>query len=769
MYEKALKDGVEKDRSIRVNIVGNYKQGKTSLTKRLLGNKVRRIKSTNGVDIEHYTCFKTDAGKLKYRKAEYHISDIAERLASAALNSELSTSTLVGSQCKQQTTFYMSTDIQRFEHCASDKDTKRKQICSDTQLTAVLSEKEIDTFTKALNRKASPSKENIATVFDIWDFGGQYVFYATHTIFHSKRAIYLLVFDLSSNLKSVVIDKDFPAESNDRNMEYFLQFWMQSIHSFVGSEDGTEPKVILVGTHKDKIKGSTERKKRYIEKYFDDVRKLFDGTKMLKCLYHEDFAIDNTDSKDASITALRETICTLGNEEKNMLEIPTKWIQLEKSLKERKHIEILSLEWVMAIDRENDYPLGDLEQVKLFLKYHHEKGTFIYFDEEPISEYVVLDPQYLIDAFKKLITSERFATTDPEIRPAWKMLFTDARLEKCLVDRQWGQDGLFLEYQEILLAFLTKHLIVSEATIFNEITETSTGLGWYVVPSLLRNYPEKHDMQDFLLGKEQTHIRLIISFKYSHIVQTIYHRFIAALIAKWSIVKTSRKTLIFTNLCVVRLDRNHAGIAEMKLSGIELTVVNLCPSLQVEGGKADIFRRYSEAVIIHEFKRLRDKKENSPPYTLMCRCNHRSHGMKGSVNIATIEELNNEKLVPCLDLSDHALDADKAKSEWFQDCRKPISVPNVYLNDKLLGKLSHCIGENWQLLGYELGLTRVQLEHITEDHTNSTLMKIYYMLNTWCRQMPATATLENLVRAMQNCQALSVEWDELRNIVDGIV
>ncbi|XP_053386689.1 uncharacterized protein LOC123537934 isoform X2 [Mercenaria mercenaria] len=810
LYEKALKDGIEQDRSVRVNIVGNYKQGKTSLTKRLLGQNVRGVKSTNGIEIEHYTCYKKDGGQFTYRKTEGEKSDIVKRLVSAALNKELKGEKHVEVQQplqavalqensisdkqkrKQQPTRSIKTTYKPLGQSVYDTDQNRKQDCTgklsdfgnasesnyraddgNEKAKRVLTNKEIDSFSKALSKKTSKSPVNMPATFDIWDFGGQYIFYATHTIFHSRRAIYLLVFDLSLDLKTVVFDDEFPAESNNRNMEFFLQFWMQSIHSFVGSADGTQPKVILVGTHKDQVRGNADEKRRFIKNYFDDVRQLFDGTKMLMHLHPDDFPVDNTDPQDASVAALKETIGKIGNEETNILEIPAKWIQLEKSLKEKKHLKILSLDHVMAIDSENEFPLRSLEQAKLFLRYHHSKGTFVYFDEEPISQYVVLDPQYLIDAFKTLITSERFCLTDPEIRPIWKKLLTEARLEKKLIEWQWSQfenkANLFHQYRDILLAFLTKHHIISEAKQFDETTGTSSALGWYIVPSLLRDHSKKADIQEFLQGKKQSRIRLVMFFELSQIVPTIYHRYIAAVIAKWPIVHTGRQSLIFADICVVRLNANHAGVAEMKYSGIELTVVSLIPSLDVDGKQADIFKRFSEAVIIHEFRKLQDDTEHIQPYILQFRCNHESHGQNGSINTESVAQLDGNKLIACPDVSTHDLYAEEAKLEWFQDCKNLIFVPNTQLNDKLLSKLSHCIGENWQLLGYELGLTRVQIEHIVEDHPNSTLMKIYYMLKEWSHQIPNMATLDVLVQVMQSCPTLSIQWDGIRNIVDGIV
>ncbi|XP_053375700.1 ras-like protein rasG [Mercenaria mercenaria] len=68
VFERALRDGKEKDRSIRINIVGNYRQGKTSLVRRLLGKKVTDVSSTDGIDVIHYNCHRTEDGKLSLKK-----------------------------------------------------------------------------------------------------------------------------------------------------------------------------------------------------------------------------------------------------------------------------------------------------------------------------------------------------------------------------------------------------------------------------------------------------------------------------------------------------------------------------------------------------------------------------------------------------------------------------------------------------------------------------------------------------------------------------
>ncbi|XP_053375689.1 uncharacterized protein LOC123535374 isoform X2 [Mercenaria mercenaria] len=789
LYEKALQAGKEKDKSIRVNIVGNFRQGKTTLMRRLLGQKIQGIKSTDGIVVEHYKCKKDRDGKLRYTKADdIDKSEYVKRLVSVAVGeknkaTEKQTQSLTESKVSHETKpMVLESSVHEDDRdLQSDLNAETKSVSSNENETvdefsnkiSILSPEEKGAFAKALKtNRASPLKER-QTVFDIWDFGGQYIFYATHTIFHSKRAIYLLVFDLTLDLNQCILDEQYPSESENRNMKYFMQFWMSSIHSFVGSADGSLPKVILVGTHKDKLRGKKHEKERYIKTYFEDIRQIFDGTNLSNHIHSDDFAVDNTDSKDPSLNALREAIIRTGDELSETVEIPLKWIQLEKSLLERKHLKLISVKFVMAIDSGNEFPLGDMEQIKVFLRYHHAKGTLVYFDEEPISEYVVLDPQYLIDAFKCIITSERFCTNEPEIRPLWKTLLSEGRLEKQLIDRQWGKPenelDMFMENKEILLSFLVKHHIISEAKTFDENAKVSTGLGWFVVPSLLSDHSSRTEKIEFLNGKKLTKLYFVIFFNSSPIVCTVYHRLVSAALGKWPVAKTGKKTLLFKDMCIVRLNEDHAGILEIRHDSIEMTVVSLCHATNVNSEEADSFRRFLESVTAHEFQKLRSTEETSDkPYTIMFRCNHDSHDATGSENLISMDDMRRGKVVPCPDLMPHDIDMEMAKEEWFQDNKKMTAIPDSQLTGKLLSSLSQCIGENWQLLGLELGLTQVKIDHIFEDHPRSAVMRIYAMLQKWCQEDVDKATLPVLIETLQRCTHVHVDWDNLRNVIDEL-
>ncbi|XP_053400312.1 probable serine/threonine-protein kinase pats1 [Mercenaria mercenaria] len=707
---------------------------------------------TNGIDIDRYHCEHTRDGAFLYRKVSLTSDgrDFISRIISIA----------------------QSIEAKRKESVASDGSTSENEEGgipdeSDVDFSKDIEKnEELQSFLREIRSGKMSEESDLREQLYIWDFGGQYVFYATHTMFHCSRAIYLLVFDLSRKLEDNIKDELFPTETGDKTMEYFIKFWMNSIHAFVGSSDASHPPVILVGTHKDKLEGDDEIKRKTASAYFNKVRELFDDTDVHNHIQIDDFAIDNTSPNDEEIINLRKLIIIIGKRKEFKAEIPAKWIPLEKSLNKLTHENIITFDEVKEIDAKNEFSLGDEEQIKLFLQYHHIKGTLVYFDEDPISGHIVLNPQYLVDAFKCIITSQRFCNNDPTIRPLWKKLMNNARLETGLIEHQWSQnkDKSFLENQDILLAFLKKHCIISEAMAFDENSYTSSGLGWFVVPSLLKHHCSPTLIDDFLNGKKQSLIRLAFRFGNSSVIPTVFHRLVAASLGKWSVVTFKRKHLLFENLAVLRLDIEHVGLIEMDLPEmtIELVLVGLIGKVTL----GDFFRRFTESLCKHELGRQpRYKGEYIKPYSFGYRCNHESHGQE-KCRLMDISDLKDRKEVPCEDYGNHKIQVHEAKSEWFlPDDIETTNIPCNKLSDKDIGKVSQALGKNWEFLALTLGVTQVQIDNLKQDN-HSTVMTIYEMLRLWHRQTGERATLHSLVEACQSVPTLTVDWDEFRNIID---
>ena len=149
-------------------------------------------------------------------------------------------------------------------------------------------------------------KEESYAKIDIWDFAGQHLYYASHPIFLSQRALYILVHNLSKPLDAAAEpcmrqgsnDVKLENPNNETNMENLLS-WLATVHSVALATDDTNddaqhklpylrPPVFIVGTHADKpIEDIAVIKKQ--------IQERISGMEYEKHVVRPLFCIDNTE------------------------------------------------------------------------------------------------------------------------------------------------------------------------------------------------------------------------------------------------------------------------------------------------------------------------------------------------------------------------------------------------------------------------------------------------------------------------------------------
>ena len=119
--------------------------------------------------------------------------------------------------------------------------------------------------------KGKGAKEESVVSIELWDFAGQHLYYASHPVFLSSRALYILVCNLSKSLHDTAkpcvrqgsrnVDLENP--NGETNLENLLS-WLSTVHSVAQMRRETcdsveeevphylRPPVIIVGTHADK-------------------------------------------------------------------------------------------------------------------------------------------------------------------------------------------------------------------------------------------------------------------------------------------------------------------------------------------------------------------------------------------------------------------------------------------------------------------------------------------------------------------------------------
>ena len=128
---------------------------------------------------------------------------------------------------------------------------------------------ELIKYVKGEKRAKVVTEKSVCSI-DLWDFAGQQLYYASHPVFLTSRAIYLLVCNLRKSLHDTAQpcvrqgNHNFTLDNpnGETNLENLLS-WLSTVHSITqmrretcddaeGKLPHLRPPVIIVGTHADK-------------------------------------------------------------------------------------------------------------------------------------------------------------------------------------------------------------------------------------------------------------------------------------------------------------------------------------------------------------------------------------------------------------------------------------------------------------------------------------------------------------------------------------
>lgn len=148
------------------------------------------------------------------------------------------------------------------------------------------------------------NKEDSIVVVDLWDFAGQHLYYASHPVFLSPRALYVVVHNLSKPLDALAEpcvrqgthDVILENPNSETNLDNLLS-WLVTVHQLKprGEEkDKSErqvpylrPPVIIVGTHADQPFEDTKT-------MISQIEQRISGEEYAQHVIRPLFSIDNT-------------------------------------------------------------------------------------------------------------------------------------------------------------------------------------------------------------------------------------------------------------------------------------------------------------------------------------------------------------------------------------------------------------------------------------------------------------------------------------------
>ena len=506
-YDKALTGGKACIKRIPVMLIGQERTGKTSLKKSLKGeNFNEKEESTVGIETDpSYFKVSTEiwkSGKVD-EEVEFEPEDQFEHLAAAKVICEFLREQRASPESDAESELKPPDESSR----NSSRDGSTKPSRNIESLHRKLPEEIARLVEKMLQEEENANHEdNIYSV--LWDFGGQSVYYETHPIFLTEKAIYILVSNLSRDpdkeasppVKTGLVENKVDIDCRKTNLDY-LDFWMSSIYSLV-SPDVLSPQqaasnvshvlprrlppVFLVCTHADVPFGGSNARDLALKTYGFLQHKTYK-----EHLYKDVFVVDNTKSGSeeecTEVKRLREEVLAVAKElQLTKEEIPVKWLRYENKLR-KKHDKWITLEEAKRIALE-DCGIQE-DEFSTLLNFLHDQRIVIHFSGSPeLERMVILDPQWLVDVLKNIITVTRFKHTEHPVRDLWIKLEDTGILDEKLIDHAWRE---LLDDQgshESLIAIMERLSLLSP-------WPSSKDSKQYLVPSMLMSPPTDDVLQ----------------------------------------------------------------------------------------------------------------------------------------------------------------------------------------------------------------------------------------------------------------------------------
>ncbi len=301
---------------------------------------------------------------------------------------------------------------------------------------------------KENNDEISPSR----CLIRVWDYGGQRVFYLLHHIFLRRSCVCALVINLATDLHSFVSEDQMPYPSEDhQTMKYWEQivYWLNAILSGMKiTETGDIPdNLILVGTHKDLLHDDPVEQEKLAKEYFNELKKLLnqEGKLYLK-LISGVWAVNNKGGDPYTFAQLRNTIMESMKKHCKWEETrPIRWLDLEQKLHELRqdnslsHIDQHLVTYDNVATHAKVFHINLHDDLQAFLEFHNLTADLIYYKGDVLGQYVIPEPQWLINVFRSLITVNKYYPWELKYEEELDELKEEGRLrtDGILLNKLW--------------------------------------------------------------------------------------------------------------------------------------------------------------------------------------------------------------------------------------------------------------------------------------------------------------------------------------------
>ncbi|XP_063419312.1 uncharacterized protein LOC134702158 [Mytilus trossulus] len=267
-----------------------------------------------------------------------------------------------------------------------------------------------------------------------------------------------------------------------------------------------------------------------------------------------EYFISNKDDERSVFQQIRQNILNLARGMRTWnMKYPLKFIQLEQLLQEKKkEFPIISYREIKAISTDTLMPLSE-EELIFFLEFHHELRSLVYFGDLP--DDIILDTQWLSDAFKCIVTAEKFQASTKNQRK-WNEFYNTGKLNNEVLEDIFKKETTILyDHKEYILKVMEKFDII----IRSNKSEGAKKMPYYYVPCMIKAEPEIDIHEMFNVTKDNGKRSTWMCFKFIFLPPHLHNHLIASLSRKYNIAvrvvpgQKEREIALFKSTAVFEL------------------------------------------------------------------------------------------------------------------------------------------------------------------------------------------------------------------------
>ncbi|CAG2212078.1 unnamed protein product [Mytilus edulis] len=292
--------------------------------------------------------------------------------------------------------------------------------------------------------------------------------------------------------------------------------------------DDLDPPVVIVGTWKDAVTSEVDEFTENMSE--DELRHI-----------RQEYFISNTEDDPSVFHQIREDILNLARKMKTWNKVyPLKFIQLEKRLQEKKkELPIISFDEIKHISTDTPNPLND-EELRLFLEFHHEIRALVYFKDLP--SYIILDTQWLSDAFRCIVTAKKFRAISIRNRTKWDELYSRGKLHSEVLDDIFRKsENIFSKHKDHILNVMEKFDIIIRPNTSETERDAGDDKPLYYVPCMIKSEPECDIYEMFNVTENTCTKSTWLCYMFRFLPPHLMNHLIASLCRKYKVAEVVTK------------------------------------------------------------------------------------------------------------------------------------------------------------------------------------------------------------------------------------